>query len=123
MDRTIFKKQIFCDQNKRYPLSRQPGQTAKSFLFADDLADIFIFKTVGPRIENHINDRLAELEYWLKLWRLYIAASKFNYMLFSNNKRTGASDELYLDSALLPKKTIFKRKVYFALLATLFPCM
>ena len=66
----------------------------RSFLFADDLADIFTFKTLGKQVELRINDHLNELETWLNKWRLKIY--KCNYMIFSQNFKTGHTEKLDL---------------------------
>lgn len=68
----------------------------RSFLFADDLADIFTFKTIGNQIESRINDRLKELESWLNKWRLKIAPHKCNYVIFSQNFKSGYNEKMNL---------------------------
>ncbi len=78
------------------PLANKIDSNSSSYLFADDLADVFMFKTIGPRIEDKINKRLTELHEWLSIWRLTLAATKCNYMILSKNKKTGAKDELKL---------------------------
>ena len=56
-----------------------------TYLFADDIADSYIFQTIGNQIEKCLNDRLKVLKSWLNTWRLKIAPNKCNYIIFSQN--------------------------------------
>ena len=59
-------------------------------LFADDLISLNIFKKFG-NIEKHVNKYLRKLEGWLKKWRLMMAPSKCNYLVFSKKSESEAA--------------------------------
>ncbi len=64
---------------------------AYSFLFADDLNSFYIFKSFGKKI---IKD-LILLEKWPVKWRLLMAPSKCNYLVFSTSQKS-ESEKLIL---------------------------
>ena len=60
---------------------------AYSFLFADDLNSFYIFKSFA-NVEKKINKDLLLLEKWLVKWRLLMAPSKCNYLVFSTANKS-----------------------------------
>ena len=67
------------------PLNNKKNETG-SVLFADDLAYFNIYKSFSPKIVDHINNHLKNLEVWLNKWRLKMAAHKCNYIVFSKHE-------------------------------------
>ena len=57
-----------------------------SALFADDLASLFIFKKVNPKLIKRIRNYLQSLVAWLFKWRLKMIASKCCYTIFSGKE-------------------------------------
>jgi hypothetical protein len=57
-----------------------------SLLFADDLVSYFIFDKYN-NIQKAINAYIKNIEQWLSLWRLSMAAEKCNYIIFSSTKK------------------------------------
>jgi hypothetical protein len=57
-----------------------------TIIFADDICIGIIFKTKSDYLEKKINEYLGELESWTNIWRLTLAPSKCQYMVFSNGQ-------------------------------------
>lgn len=57
-----------------------------TFLFADDLNYILIFKRKNKSTEKMINDFNHKLEKWSNKWRLEFAPHKCNFMIFTRAK-------------------------------------
>jgi hypothetical protein len=65
-----------------------------SLLFADDLASFLIFRKVNNKLRNSIKLYLLSIETWLCKWRLTMAPSKCNYIIFSKFNKNNAEGSL-----------------------------
>ena len=74
-----------------------------SSLFADDLATSCASKKLVS-IEKVLNVYLKKIEKWLNCWRLKMAPSKCNYMIFTKNKKHKKLNlKLQFFNQLIPK--------------------
>ena len=81
-------------------------QNIKSFTmkFADDLAAQVRFRlSQKNQAENHMNNFLRQLEFWLNLWRLEMAAHKCKYIIFSKKREKNLNMNLVLYDVVLEK--------------------
>lgn len=65
--------------------TKETSNVAQSLLFADDLVTFFMFNKTGG-LEKTANKYLKDLENWLSKWKMKVAASKCNYIIFSKDK-------------------------------------
>lgn len=61
--------------------------SSNSLLFADDLASFFILRKINNKFIKTVNNYLIEIEKWLCKWRLMMAPSKCNYIIFHNGNK------------------------------------
>ena len=66
---------------------------SNSLLFADDLSSFFIYKSFNSKVKNLISKHLRALEEWLCKWRLSMAPSKCNFILFSRLKKSAEEEK------------------------------
>lgn len=77
---------------------------SNSLLFADDLATFFIFRKFNNKLKKTINNFLYSIESWLCKWRLLMAPSKCNHIVFGksnnplNNPKIQFNPELFKES-------------------------
>jgi exonuclease III len=67
------------------PTNDNKPNSAYSFLYADDLASMFIFRQPRKMLAQ-IKKHLLLIEVWLEKWRFKLSVHKCCYTIFSNNK-------------------------------------